>query len=146
MIDLADLCEALADDLEGHAWTDTPDVVSWDYDVDEELPAITVDTLRVTVVPSMEEPNIESRGGDSADMTVTVFVQKKPKTLSKAAVKPVMRLAREISTYYLGSGLVVGTRTVHCLAAKVVAPIHHRHYRELRQATWAVQLTWTVYE
>lgn len=144
MPDLADLAEALATYLAARSWTDTPASVSWDYDLEETLGDDT--PLRVTVVPSMEEPEIESRGSDSAEMTVTVFVQRKPKTLTKAAVKPVMRLAREISTYYLGSGLAVGSRTVHCLSARVVAPMHYRHYREFRQATWAVQLTWTLYD
>jgi hypothetical protein len=145
MIDLADLCEALAADIESGSWTHAPSSVAWDYDLEEELGNDT--PLRVTVVPSAEEPDLESRGTDSYQLTVTVFIQRKPKELTKANLKPPMVLARELCAHYLGASLTVNSeRTVHCLAARVAAPVHYRHYRELRQFTWAVQLTFTQYE
>lgn len=133
--DILNLADAIVTDLNGHSFSQ-PFTAERGYLPTFELPEL--GDLKVTVVPKEDDGKLDTRASSSHEYVVEVGIQKKPPTIGKDELDPLMLLTQEVADFFL-FGRRPGGATLVSPSIRILYLQDHLH--KLRQFTSVVTLT-----
>ena len=139
---IIDIADAVVAELNGHVFGQT---FTAERTYDTTLDLKDAGTLHVTVVPKAVGQEAASRAADQADYAIDVAVRKKPASVSKAELDPLVTLVEEISTFFRRRRLAA-LPGAWCISTPIEPVFAPEHLREYGQFTSILGLTFRVVE
>jgi hypothetical protein len=133
--DIINVADTIVAELNGHSFS-LPFTSERGYLPTFELSDL--DELKVTVVPKEDDGKLDTRASSSHEYAIDVGIQKKPPTIDKDELDPLMLLTQEVADFFL-FGRRPGGATLVSPSIRILYLQDHLH--KLRQFTSVVTLT-----